>query len=78
MFPTSLETEFQLERVARQAQQLDAADLRRVLVATWAAHAAEKAMLIAALETEGITLRSELRGLEPLELAQRLRPEPIL
>jgi hypothetical protein len=76
MFPTSVETEFTIERMAREASQLDAEDLRRVLIATWRVHAAEKLLLQSALEAEGIVMRLETRGLEPLALARKLREIP--
>jgi hypothetical protein len=68
----TIETEFRLERIAREAEQLDAAQLRGVLQATWSLWLSERQMMQDLCAAEGIAVKSEVQGAFPLELAGRL------
>lgn len=68
----SPESEFRLRQIALEAEELDAQQLRGVLVSTWMLWLTERAMTKEALATAGVVMETEVRGAHPKELAERL------
>lgn len=66
------EAEFHLHCMAREADALNADELRQVLGAVYRLWFSERQMIRSALESEGIAMVTETRGATPKELAAAL------
>jgi hypothetical protein len=68
----SPEAEFRLRQIALEAEELDAPQLRKVLVRTWQLWLTERQTLREALAAEGIAMNVEVNGAHPKQLAASL------
>ena len=66
------ESEFRLRQIALEAEELDAEQLRKVLVRTWRLWLTERQNLREALAAEGIAVNVEVSGAHPKQLAASL------
>jgi hypothetical protein len=72
----TIEEELRLKQIESEAATLTADELREVIVKTWQLWLAERRLVEAMLEAEGIHCRMEVQGAHPLQLLEKSLSRP--